>query len=156
MIANPFMKDYEVRQLAEAILEKRGWTMRYNYDGLAFLGPLGYQRELPRYSTEVNQIEESSSFSELIARNVVAPLKAKALSVAKQLVDGYRLILEAETPTSTHVTVTLPEKIDYNVFAEVEKVLAPRGWAVSHSAGSAYSVWPTEKSDRPYRGSMLL
>ena len=152
MIANPLVADYTVMRLCEEVLKHRGWTASNHGNGTAFVGPLNSSRSCMFTPIDLHPIAESDSFAELIERNVIAPRKAKALVVAKQLVDGYRLILEAETSTSTYITVTLPTEVDYSVFSEVEKILAPRGWAVSHSAGSRYSVWPTEKSDRPYRG----
>lgn len=152
VIANPLVADYTVMRLCEEVLKHRGWTASNHGNGTAFVGPLNSSRSCMFTPIDLHPIAESDSFAELIERNVIAPRKAKALVVAKQLVDGYRLILEAETSTSTYITVTLPTEVDYSVFSEVEKILAPRGWAVSHSAGSRYSVWPTEKSDRPYRG----
>lgn len=152
VIANPLVADYTVMRLCEEVLKHRGWTASNHGNGTAFVGPLNSSRSCMFTPIDLHPIAESDSFAELIERNVLAPRKAKALVVAKQLVDGYRLILEAETSTSTYLTVTLPTEVDYNVFSEVEKILARRGWAVSHSAGSRYSVWPTEKSDRPYRG----
>ncbi len=151
-IANPLVADFTVMRLCEEVLKHRGWTVSNHGNGKAFVGPLNSRRSCMFTPVDLHPIAESDSVAELIESNIIAPRKARALSVAKQLVNGYRLILEAETPTSTYITVTLPEEVDYSVFSEVEKILAPRGWAVSHSAGSRYSVWPTEKSDRPYRG----
>lgn len=153
VIANPLVADYTVMRLCEEVLKHRGWTASNHGNGTAFVGPLNSSRSCMFTPIDLHPIAESDSFAELIERNVIAPRKAKALVVAKQLVDGYRLILETDKPTSPGIKVTLSERIDYNVFSEVENILAPRGWSVTYCDGSSYNIWPAEKRHQPYRGS---
>ncbi len=152
VIANPLVADYTVMNLAEEILKYRGWTASNHGNGTAFFGPRNSSHKCSFTPIDLHPIAESDSFAELIESNVIAPRKALALSLAKELVDGYRSKLEADKPTSPGITVTLAKQIDYNVFAEVENILAPRGWSVTHRDGSSYNLWPVEKRDRPYRG----
>lgn len=152
VIANPLVDDYTVMRLCEEVMDYRGWSARYHGNGKAFVGPRDSNRKCSFTPIDLNPIAESDSLAELIESNVIAPRKALALRVAKELVDDYRSKLEAEKPTSPGITVTLAKEIDYNVFVEVENILAPRGWSVHHRDGSSYSVWPAEKRDQPYRG----
>lgn len=152
VIANPLVNDYTVMRLCEEILKFRGWSATNHGNGTAFFGPFNSGHRCSFTPVDLHPIAESDSFAELIASNIIAPRKAMALRIAKELVDAYRLKLERDKPTSPGIRVTLAEKIDYNVMAEVENILAPRGWSVTHSDGSTYSVWPAEKRHQPYRG----
>ena len=153
VIANPLVADFTVMRLAEEILKYRGWSARNQGNGTAFFGPHSSNRRCSFTPIDLHPIAESDSFAELIESNVIAPRKALALRIAKELVDAYRLKLEIEKPTSPGITVTLAAAIDCSVFTEVENILAPRGWSVTHRDGSIYDLWPAEKRDRPYRGS---
>jgi hypothetical protein len=152
VIANPLVDDFTVMRLCEEVMKFRGWSASNHGNGKAFVGPRDSSRKCSFTPIDLNPIAESDSFAELIESNVIAPRKALALSLSKELVDGYRSKLEADKPTSPGITVTLAKEIDYNVFAEVENILAPRGWSVTHRDGSSYNLWPAEKRDRPYRG----
>ncbi len=156
VIANPLVDDYTVMRLCEEVLKYRGWSATNHGNGTAFIGPLNGNRSCSFTPIDLHPIAESDSLAELIESNVIAPRKALALSLAKQLVDGYRLKLEAEQPTSEGITVTLAERIDYDVLIAVENILAPRGWSLTQREGSSYSLWPTEKRDKPYRGGPFM
>jgi len=153
VIANPLVDDYTVMRLCEEVMKYRGWSATDHGNGTAFVGPLNSGRNCMFTPIDLHPIAESDSFAELIERNVIAPRKALALRIAKELVDGYRLKLETDKPTSPGIKVTLSERIDYNVFSEVENILAPRGWSVTYCDGSSYNIWPAEKRHQPYRGS---
>jgi len=153
VIANPLVDDYTVMRLCEEVMKYRGWSATNHGNGTAFVGPLNSGRNCMFTPIDLHPIAESDSFAELIERNVIAPRKALALRIAKELVDGYRLKLETDKPTSPGIKVTLSERIDYNVFSEVENILAPRGWSVTYCDGSSYNIWPAEKRHQPYRGS---
>jgi hypothetical protein len=156
VIANPLLDDYTIRDLCGTILLSRGWSASWNGSGSVFFGPIGVGPRCSFSPADINTIPDSQSLAELIESNIIAPRKALALRVAKELVDGYRLKLEAEQPTSEGITVTLAERIDYDVLIAVENILAPRGWSVTQREGSSYSLWPTEKRDKPYRGGPFM
>jgi hypothetical protein len=153
VIANPLVADFTVMRLCEEVLKHRGWTASNHGNGTAFVGPLNSSRSCMFTPIDLHPIAESDSVAELIESNIIAPRKALALRIDKELVDGYRLKLETDKPTSPGIKVILAEKIDYSVFTEVENILAPRGWSVTHCDGSSYNVWPAEKRHQPYRGS---
>ncbi len=155
-IANPLAADFTVMRLCEEVLKPRGWSASWNGRGTVFFGPTGGGARCSFSKAELNTIPDSQSLAELIESNIIAPRKALALRVAKELVDGYRVKLEAEQPTSEGITVTLAERIDYDVLIAVENILAPRGWSVTQREGSSYSLWPTEKRDKPYRGGPFM
>jgi hypothetical protein len=156
VIANPLVDDYTVMRLCEEVLKHRGWSATNHGNGTAFVSPLNSSRNCMFTPIDLHPIAESDSFAELIERNVIAPRKALALRIAKELVDGYRLKLETDKPTSPGIKVTLSERIDYNVLSEVENILAPRGWSVTYCDGSSYNVWPAAKRERPYRGGLAF
>ena len=151
VIANPLVADYNVMKLCESLLQKRGWSARDHGNSTAFVGPIHTTEPTPFCQDELQQIAESNSFASLIQSNILAPRKALAVSLAKQLVDGYRQQLGEAKPTSQVIAVCLAETIDHNVLTEVENILAPRGWAINYFMHSSYHVWPTEKRDRPAR-----
>lgn len=156
VIANPLVDDYTVMRLCEEVLKYRGWSATNRGNGTASIGPLNGNRSCSFTPVDLHPIAESDSLADLIESNIIAPRKALALRVAKELVDGYRHKLEAEQLTSEGITVTLAERIDYDVLIEVENILAPRGWSVNQREGSSYSLWPAEKRDKPYRGGPFM
>ncbi|CAN5354398.1 hypothetical protein BH11CYA1_BH11CYA1_47160 [soil metagenome] len=150
VIANPLVEDSTVMKLCEEILKQRGWSASHHRPGTAFVSPLDVSRDCSFTPIDLNSITESAALAALVESNVFAPRKVKALSIAKQLVDGYRLKLETEKQTSQGISVTLDEAIDHSVFPEVENILAPRGWTVHHRSGTKYSVWPAARRTKPY------
>jgi len=150
IIANSLVNDYAVMKLCEEILQDRGWSASKFRDGTAFLSPRNVANNCSFSSIELDSIVESESLAGLIESKIFAPRKARALSVAKQLVDGYRLELEAGEQTNQGISVTLAKAIKGDDFKEVENILAPRGWSVYHHSGKTYRVWPDKKRDRPF------
>lgn len=155
-VAGPMLQDYIVRGLCEDILQSRGWCLSGMLEGKYLLGPNNFDRSCKFTPAELQTVCDSQSVASLIESNIIAPRRALALSIAQQLVNGYRTKLESEKPTETGIAITLPEPIGYSVFAEVENILAPRGWSVYHSEGSSYRLYPVEKRDLPFRGRGLL
>lgn len=151
-VAGTMLRDYTVRGLCEDILQSRGWCLSGMLGGKYLLGPNKFDRSCKFTPAELQQVCDSQSIASLIQSNIIAPRHALALNLAQQLVNGYRAKLESEKPTETGIVITLPEPIGYSVFAEVENILAPRGWSVYHNEGSSYRLYPAEKRDVPYRG----
>lgn len=158
VIANPLAKDSTVMRLCEEILKQRGWSgsLFRSEDNTVFFGPANSSHSCSFTADDLNSISDSASVSALIESNIIAPRKALALTIAKQLVDAYQLKLETEKQTSSGIRITLPEKIDHNVYSEVEAILAPRGWSIYHDKNNKYTVYPEMPRDRPYRGGLII